>query len=46
MSELLKIKDFYVFLQVLKSFIGWATVTELQDLNFTLPEDEKVQTIM
>ena len=39
-------KEFYVFLQVLKAFIEWATSTELQDLNFMVPEDERVQNIM
>lgn len=38
-KELLKIKDFYVFLQVLTAFIEWATNTELTDLNFMVPDD-------
>jgi hypothetical protein len=40
------IKEFYIFFNILQSFIEWATTTELQDLNFMVPNDESVQSIL
>ena len=45
-QRLLCVKEFYVFLHILQAFIEWATQTELQDLNFMVPNDEQVQTIL
>jgi len=41
-SSLLDCKEFYIFFAVLTSFIDWASQTELQDLNFMVPNNPTV----
>ena len=41
--QILQIKDFNIFFTVLFSFMEWAKTTELDDLNFMVPDDEEVK---
>jgi len=45
-KHLLSIKEFNVFLTVLASFMEWAKVTDLDDLNFMVPDDPTVQNLL
>jgi hypothetical protein len=42
----LQIKDFNIFFTVLFSFMEWAKTTELDDLNFMVPDDEEVKQLL
>jgi hypothetical protein len=42
----LAIKEFNIFYAVLSAFMEWAKTTDLADLNFMVPEDETVQTLL
>ena len=42
MKKLLMIKEINIFYAVLKTFIEWAKTTELDDLNFMVPDDPTV----
>jgi len=44
--ELLEIKEFYIFFNVLTAFIEWAGQTELEDLNFMVPQNVNVQRLL
>ena len=44
--DLLDSKEFYIFFNILTSFIEWAGQTELQDLNFMLPQNLNVQRLL
>jgi hypothetical protein len=44
--QILQIKDFNIFFTVLFSFMEWAKTTELDDLNFMVPEDEEVKQLL
>lgn len=46
MKELLQIKEFSTFFTVLVTFIDWAKTTDLQDLNFMVPDDPVVQSLL
>ena len=39
---MLSIKEFYIFFRIISSFIEWAASTELQDLNFMVPNNADV----
>lgn len=45
-QKLLQIKEFYIFYNILTSFIEWAAQTELSDLNFMVPNDPAVQNLL
>ena len=45
-QKLLNNKEFYIFFQILSSFIEWAATTELQDLNFMVPNNADVQNLL
>ena len=46
MKKLLLIKEFNTFYAVLKAFIEWAKSTDLDDLNFMVPDDPVVQNLL
>lgn len=39
-KSLLQVKDFNIFYQILSSFLEWAKDTDLQDLNFCVPQND------
>ena len=45
-NQLLQIKEFNIFYAVLAAFMEWAKTTDLADLNFMVPEDPTVQTLL
>ena len=45
-NQLLQIKEFNIFYAVLSAFMEWAKSTDLVDLNFMVPEDQTVQTLL
>ena len=45
-SKLLMNKEYYIFFNILLSFIEWAATSELQDLNFMVPNDPNVQNLL
>ena len=46
MKKLLMIKEVNIFYAVLRTFIEWAKTTELDDLNFMVPDDPMVQNLL
>ena len=43
---MLCIKEFYIFFNILTSFIEWAAQTDLTDLNFMVPNNTDVQNLL
>ena len=46
MKQLLSNKEFNTFFTVLNAFMDWAKTTDLDDLNFMVPEDPTVQQLL
>jgi len=45
-QKMLSIKEYYIFLHILQSFIEWASQSELNDLNYMVPNDQHVPSIL
>ena len=45
-KKLLSNKEFNTFFTVLNAFMDWAKTTDLEDLNFMVPEDQTVQQLL
>jgi hypothetical protein len=45
-KQILSTKDFNIFLVVMTAFMDWAKTTELDDLNFMVPDDEEVKQLL
>jgi hypothetical protein len=45
-KQLLSVKEFTTFAVCMQAFMQWASSTELEDLNFMVPEDPIVQSCL